>query len=138
MAEVIKEVPQDSVVLDNPTGSASNPVMATQVKTAATNTQTTEYLIYFIFGLIEILLAFRLVFKLAGANPVSGFVNFIYALTDLFVSPFTGIFSRATTTGVETTAVFEPETLVALVVYALLSWGIVKLVHIVSGEKQVS
>ena len=125
-------------ILNNPTGKANKPVMATQVKTAATTSQTIEYLIYFLFGLLEILLAFRLVFKLAGANTSSAFVNFIYALTGLFILPFEGIFGRGISQGLETASILEPATLVALVVYAFASWGIVKLVHIFSGEQQQS
>ena len=40
--------------------------------------------------------------------------------------------------GIETTSVLEPSTLVAIVVYVILAWGIVKLVRILSGEKQAS
>lgn len=143
MTEITKEPvtttnDDTDTVLNNPTGKESNPVMATQVKTAATSSQSIEYLIYFLFGLLEILLAFRLVFKLAGASASSAFVNFIYGITGIFILPFEGIFSRGTTQGLEATSVLEPATLVALVVYALVPWGIVKFIHIVSGEKQQS
>ena len=141
MAEITKETvnsqsSESDTVLNNPTGKESDPVMATQVKTAATSSQTIEYLVYFFFGALEILLAFRLIFKLAGASSVGAFVSFIYGLTGLFILPFEGIFRTATSRGLETTSVLEPAALVALVAYAVLAWGIVKLVHIVSGEKQ--
>jgi hypothetical protein len=100
----------------------------------AETSQTVASVIYFFFGVIEILLVFRLIFKITGANPISGFVSFIYSLTQIFILPFTGIFRQATTTGVETTAVLEPATLVAMVVYAVLAWGIVELVKILSGK----
>lgn len=102
----------------------------------AEKSQTTGYIIYFLFGLIDVLLAFRLVFKLTGASPGSGFVNFIYSLTQIFIAPFAGIFHQATTTGIETTAVLEPATLVAIVVYAILAWGIIQLIAILSGRLQ--
>lgn len=107
-----------------------------ETKLGASNTQTTEYLVYYFFGALEILLAFRLVLKLLGASTLSGFVRFIYGLTGIFVMPFEGIFRRAFAQGVETTSVLEPATLVALVVYIILAWGIVKLVRISSGEQQ--
>ena len=50
--------------------------------------------------------------------------------------PFEGIFRRGTTQGLETVAVFEPSTLIAMIVYALLLYGIVALIHIASGKKQ--
>src|SRR3989344_3983698 len=110
--------------------------IVTPTKVEATNSQTTEYLIYFIFGALEIFLAFRLVLKLMGASTSSGFVRFIYGLTGIFIMPFEGIFRRGFAPGVETTSVLEPAALVALIVYAILAWGIVKLVRISSGEQQ--
>jgi hypothetical protein len=105
-------------------------------KNEASNSQTIEYLVYFVFGVLEILLGFRLFLKLAGANLTSSFVKVIYGLTGLFVTPFEGIFRRLVTSGDQSTLVLEPSTIVALVVYAVLAWGIVKLVRISSGEKQ--
>ncbi|HET7099384.1 MAG TPA: YggT family protein [Patescibacteria group bacterium] len=102
----------------------------------ADSSQSANYIIYYIFGVVEILLVFRLILKLTGANPGSGFVSFIYSLTQLFVLPFSGIFRGATTQGNVVTAILEPSTLVALVVYAVLAWGITQLVEIMSGKKQ--
>ena len=105
-------------------------------KRGATSSQTIEYLIYFLFGLLEVLLAFRLIFKLAGASTSSAFVGLIYGVTGIFILPFEGIFRRGFTQGLETTSVLEPSTLVAIIVYAVLAWGIVKLISIFSGERR--
>src|SRR5665213_3635113 len=86
------------------------------------------YVVYYVLGVLEILLAFRLVFKLLGANSVSGFVSFIYSLSSPFVTPFSGIFSTATTSGVNATAILEPATIIAMIVYAIVGWGIAKLI----------
>jgi len=131
MAEIIKE----SVTTQN---EGPKEAVTTETKRVASSSQTVEYLIYFFFGALEILLAFRLVLKLMGASTASGFVGLIYGLTGIFILPFEGIFRRGTAQGIETTAVLEPSTLVAIIVYAILAWGIVKLVKIISGEKQVS
>ena len=80
-----------------------------------------RYFIYFIGGLIEILLLFRLVFKMTAADPASGFVSFIYGVTNFFVAPYA-------------TFVFEPGTLMAMAVYAILAWGIAKIVLIAIGR----
>ncbi len=111
-------------------------VLTTPVKKGATNYETYEYLIYYIFGAIEILLVFRLVLKIAGASLNSWFVSIIYTLTKLLIMPFDGIFRRVTAQGFETVSVFEPSTVVALIVYGILAIGIVKLVRISSGEEQ--
>ena len=123
MEEVIKE-------------TVVEPTVVTPIKVVASNTQTIEYLVYFFFGVLEILLGFRLIFKLMGASTISAFVSLIYSLTGIFILPFEGIFRSLFTQGSETTGILEPSTLVAIVVYALAAWGIVKLVRISSGEKQ--
>lgn len=133
MAEILKETITTQ-------GNNINPVVSsttknTSVKNTATGSQTVEYLIYFLFGVLEILLIFRLVLKLTGASISSGFVGLIYGLTGIFILPFEGIFRRGFTQGIETTSVLEPSTLVAIIVYAVLAWGIVMLLRILSGEK---
>ena len=134
MAEISKETITTQ-------GNNTNPVVNTttkntSVKSQATSSQTVEYLIFFFFGALEILLAFRLVLKLTGASISSAFVGLIYGLTGVFILPFEGIFRRGFAQGLETTSVLEPATLVAIIVYAFLAWGIVKLLRILSGEKQ--
>jgi len=129
MTEIIKET------VTTQEGNAET-VIVPPVKMEASKSETTEYLIYFFFGALEILLAFRLVLKMMGASISSSFVGFIYGLTGLFILPFEGIFRRGLSQGIETTSVLEPATLVAIIVYALLAWGIVKLLRISTGEKQ--
>jgi hypothetical protein len=111
-------------------------IIVPTTKIEATQSQTAEYLVYYFFGALEILLAFRLVLKLMGASVGAGFVSFIYGLTGLFILPFNGIFSRGYSQGLETTSVLEPATVVAIIVYIILAWGIVKLVRISSGKQQ--
>lgn len=74
-----------------------------------------------IFIIIEIILGFRLVLKLLGANPENFFVKGIYAVSQIFVGVFQGIFSDGTTEGLETTAVFEPGTLIAMIVIGVIA-----------------
>src|SRR4030066_2573948 len=129
MAEIVKE----TVITQNEGPKAA---VTTETKRVATSSQTVEYLIYFFFGALEILLAFRLVLKLMGASMASGFVGLIYGLTGIFILPFEGIFRRGTAQGIETTSVLEPSTLVAMIVYAVLAWGMIVLLRILSGQKQ--
>ena len=105
-------------------------------KRDATSYQTAGYVVYFVFGLLEVLLAFRFAFKLFGANPSTGFVDFIYNLSAIFVAPFAGIFNTSLAQGDVTTSIFDPATLVALLVYAVLAWGIVALIGVISGRQQ--
>lgn len=84
-------------------------------------------IIWYIFGFIEIVLAFRFVLKLLGANPEAGFTKFVYGLSSPFAGPFANMFSPTVTEGAETTSFFEWSTLVAAVVYVIITWGIIKI-----------
>ncbi|MDA8229358.1 MAG: YggT family protein [Desulfitobacterium hafniense] len=95
----------------------------------------TRKIIYYILGFLEVLFVFRLIFKILGANPQSTFVAMIYSITKLFIAPFIGIFRMAVSKGIETQSVLEPTLIIAMIVYALLAWGIVKLINISSNQK---
>lgn len=115
----------------------SDVVLTTPVKKGATNHETYEYLVYYFFGALEILLIFRLILKIAGASLNSWFVTIVYTLTRFFIIPFEGMFRRVSTQGIETTSILEPSTIVAIIVYAILAVGIVKLIRISSREEQI-
>ncbi|OJV91483.1 MAG: hypothetical protein BGO39_21755 [Chloroflexi bacterium 54-19] len=82
---------------------------------------------YFVLGVLEILLAVRFVFRLLGADTSNGFANFIFNVSTPFVGPFNGIFNDQTLSRV---GVLEISTLLAMVIYALVAWGIVKLMYV--------
>ena len=88
---------------------------------------TAQNVISYIVGIIETLLAIRFVLKLFGANSASGFVHFIYSVTNILTMPFDRIFGVTTAVTGETRSVFEPSILVAMVVYALIGYGISRL-----------
>lgn len=83
-------------------------------------------IIWYIAGLIIVLLAIRVVLFMLGASEQSGFVQFIYNVTWIFAAPFYGIFPQPEygRFGLDTAS------LVGIVVYALAAWGIGKLVTI--------
>lgn len=86
--------------------------------------------VWFIVGLFEVALALRFILKVLGANQSSGFVDFIYSVSGVLTAPFDTIFSVTNAVQGTTHSVFEPSILVAAAVYALISWGIVKLLNI--------
>jgi hypothetical protein len=92
----------------------------------------TQQLIYWIFGLIEGLLAIRFVLKALGANPQAGFAEFIYGITNVFVAPFAGLFGTPQASG----SILEWNTVVAMIVYALLAWLLGRLVWILAGDSR--
>jgi len=86
-----------------------------------------KQILYFIFGAIEALLAIRFVLLALAANETSGFVRFIYGLSRPFVLPFQGIFGEPALGA----SVFEWSALVGIVVYALIAYGLARLIELV-------
>ena len=84
-------------------------------------------IVWFIAGVLLTLLAFRFVLVLLGANASNGFVNFIYSASHPFAAPFFGIFGYSLTYGVSRV---ELSTLLAMVVYAVVAYGIARLLTI--------
>lgn len=80
-------------------------------------------IVWYILGLLEALLAFRFILKLLGANPSAGFSSFIYSVSYPFAAPFLAVFRVTKIEG----SVFEWVTLLAMLVYWLIAWGIVRL-----------
>jgi hypothetical protein len=83
----------------------------------------------FIVGIVDIVIAARFLGKLLGASAQSAFVNFIYQFSAPMVAPFTGIFGDTASK----TNTFETASLVAIVVYAVIGWGIIVLIRIVTA-----
>ena len=86
--------------------------------------------VWYLVGFIEIVLIFRFVLKLLGANPSSGFVDFVYSVTGILTAPFDNIFGVVAPKAGNVSSVFEPSILVAAAVYALIGWGLVKLINL--------
>lgn len=87
-----------------------DPQVGTPIRVGVTNKETTGYLIYFFFGLVEVLLAIRLILHLTGASTLSGFVRLVYGIIGIFVLPFQGIFRQSYASG----SVLEPPTISSL------------------------
>ncbi len=79
--------------------------------------------VWYILGVLEVLLAFRFVLKLLAANPGAGFSSFIYKITYVFAAPFLSVFRVSQVSG----NIFEWTTLLAMLVYFIVAWGIIKL-----------
>ena len=93
------------------------------------NSPTTKVLyrgtqiIWYVLGILEALLAFRFILKLLAANPSASFSSFIYTVSHLFVAPFLNVFHFTQVEG----SIFEWTTLLAMFVYWLIAWGIVRI-----------
>jgi YggT family protein len=85
---------------------------------------------YTILGVLEILLGIRFALHLIAANPSSGFAAFIYGITGVFVAPFNGLIGTPVSGG----TTLEVTTLIAMAVYALLFWVIVRVIAIAADR----
>lgn len=73
--------------------------------------------------MLEVLISIWVLLKLLGANPQAGFAQFIYGMTAVFLARFTALFPDPAAGA----AVLELSSLVAMLVYALIAWGIVRI-----------
>ena len=51
-------------------------------------------IVWYVLGIFEVLLAFRFILKLLGANSAADFTEFIYGTTYVFAQPFLSVFQR--------------------------------------------
>jgi YggT family protein len=89
-----------------------------------------DRIMYTMLGILEIFLGLRFMLKLIAANPNSGFSVFIYGITGIFVAPFNALIGTPTFEG----ASFEATTLIAMAVYALLFWVLVRVLLIATSQ----
>ncbi len=80
-------------------------------------------IVWYILGILEVLMVFRFILKLLAANVSAGFTSFIYGATNIFVAPFNNVFSLSRVEG----SIFEWTTLLAMLVYWVVAIGIVKI-----------
>ncbi len=85
----------------------------------------------FIVGVVDIVVAARFLGKVLGASAQSAFVNFLYTVSGPLVAPFQGIFGN----GGSKANSFETADLVAIVIYAVIGWGLVMLIRIVTAPR---
>jgi len=89
----------------------------------------TYQVVWYFLGVIEVLLGFRIILKIFGADPYSGFANFIYSLSSPFALPFFGVLR--TSTAPQSVSLIEWSTLIAMAVYWIIAYGIVQLLQFV-------
>jgi uncharacterized protein YggT (Ycf19 family) len=93
------------------------------------------WIIYVILGIVVALIILRVVLKALAANTGASFTSFVYGLTNPLVAPFQGIFSTPHTGN---GSVFELSSVVAVIVYALIAWAIVRLASLAGRRRTTS
>jgi hypothetical protein len=87
-----------------------------------------ERVINVIVGIIELLLAVRLVLELLGANAGAPFVAWLYNASWNLVAPFSGAFPSISLGG---NSLIDFSTVFAMIAYAVLAWIVIKLVYFI-------
>lgn len=85
-----------------------------------------------ITGIILAILLIRILLRLFGANAQNVFVDFVYSISAFFVRPFINIFENIE---IRDGMILEINTMIAMVVYALIAWIIISTFHSVTKEE---
>jgi uncharacterized protein YggT (Ycf19 family) len=91
-------------------------------------------LIWLATGALEVLIGLRIFLKLIAANPQTPFAAIIYGVTAPFLYPFFGLTITPSIGG----SVLEISSIIAMIIYALFAYGIVRLVWILFELKPPS
>jgi len=86
----------------------------------------TTQIIWLLLGLLEASIALRVVFKLIAVNAANPFAKLLYSVTNLFVAPFKSLVGNPTSSN----NVLEISSIIAMLVYLLIAWGIERFVHV--------
>ncbi len=89
--------------------------------------------IFWVVGMLEILLGMRFLLRLLGANPQNQFAQLINNLSAPFIAPFSTLFISPTAdSGAK---IFDVNIVIAILAYALLSYLFVSLVRFIFYHK---
>jgi uncharacterized protein YggT (Ycf19 family) len=83
-------------------------------------------LIWLLLGLLEAMIALRVVFKLIAVNAANPFAALLYSVTDLFVAPFASLIGAPAAGGM----VLEISSIIAMFVYFLIAWAFERIVYV--------
>jgi len=89
-------------------------------------------MVWLVISAIEIVIGLRVVLRLLAANPQNGFASFVYAVSRIFLGPFFDL----TVSPQAGQIVLEIPSLIAMAVYALLGWAIVKAIWLIFAPVQ--
>jgi YggT family protein len=85
-------------------------------------------IVYYLFGIVELVLVIRVFLHLVAANSANAFANIIDGLSYPFVVLFATLVQNPV---LGTTSVLEITTIIAMVVWAIVAWMVARLVWLV-------
>ncbi len=87
-------------------------------------------LIKYIVGVLELLLALRIILKFLGANANALAVRLLYEVTDLLVTPFKGIFMNV----YQPAGIIDMSAVSAMIGYGIASFLLLKLLRLLAND----
>jgi uncharacterized protein YggT (Ycf19 family) len=89
--------------------------------------------IYWLSGMLEILLGLRFALRFFAANPQNEFARLINNLSAPFIAPFSTLFISPTSDGGAN--IFDVNIIIAIIAYAILSYLAVSLVRFIFYQR---
>ncbi len=95
-----------------------------------------SYLVYAYLVIVEIILLLGFILLLFGANPSSGFTEWVYRNLDRVMSPFRGIFTpiELGVTSGDVPAIFETSVVFAMIIYGIVALLLSALIGWITGR----
>ena len=128
--EVAVDRREETVITQQPGYAATEQVTRDVAAERRLGMDQLNRIVLAILGVLEIGLGLRFALKLIAANASSGFADFIYGITAPFIAPFASLVGTPTSGG----TILEVTTLIAMAVYALLTWIILQGIAIVMAR----
>ncbi len=88
--------------------------------------------IWLLLGLLEAVIALRVIFKLIAVNAANPFAALLYNVTNLFVAPFASLVKAPASGGM----VLEVSSIIAMIVYLLIAWALERIVYVLFYRPQ--
>jgi hypothetical protein len=126
---------QDQVAVDEQTGYEHRRRVVRDVGAERKQTlRKVSQFIWLLFAILETLIGLRIILRLIAADPNNGFANFIYSLTNPFLQPFFGLTNNL----IADQVVIEIPSFIAMLVYALLGWLIIRVIWLIFYQPTTS
>jgi len=85
-------------------------------------------IVYYLFGIVELVLVIRVLLHLVAANSGNAFANIIDTISYPFVMLFTNLVQNPV---LGTSSVLELTTIIAMIVWAIIAWLVARLIWLV-------
>lgn len=113
-------------VVDDARDDVNEPVARRTYRRRVSSVAWLSSLIGFFVGLAEIILGFRVIFRLFAANSATPFVDWVYRTSDNLMAPFRGMFPTEHLS--DNGHVLDFSAIFAMLVYAFIGYLLIKTV----------